>query len=355
MAGAEGKPWGGQVTLPWRALLALPILLAAGVVGPPAEATPLARNGLIVYAPSYEDPCLESPCEELDQGIGGPPQALPRIRLIEPDRNRSRAVRCSTRTRICRDAGVSFSPDGRLLAVSSDRAITLLRLPGQVVQRFSFRAGEIQWSPDSRFLAASGSPVGRSRAAAGLYVLGRARGRMRRLVASAGFDRFAWAPSGRALAFTSRVGADNLSAERVQVIRRRGSGRRTVAVQPGGPRRFITDVTWSIRSTIAWTVYQQDAIGDVFAVDPRGGEKRRLLRRGESAQWSPDRRRLIFFCYRGLCTSSADGRNRRLLTGRCEAEGHPFRWSRTDARCFAATSTKIRAWALCASRANPAA
>jgi Tol biopolymer transport system component len=115
-------------------------------------------------------------------------------------------------------------------------------------------------------------------------------------------------PDGRRVAFfrSARPPLDGL-----WVLDLRGGTPRHLA------RGFIDDLDWSRDgTTIAFSRNSGEPGAGIFAVDSHGGRVRRLFRGGEFPRWSPDGRRLLCMCGRGLpiWVFDSDGGRRRRLT-----------------------------------------
>lgn len=109
----------------------------------------------------------------------------------------------------------------------------------------------------------------------------------------------AFARSGRALAFTGRVG----SRRNVYVRSTGGGAARMVARSASAP-------DWSRTNRIAFV-----RRGTIYSVSPRGGRARRVVR-GSAPSWSPSGRSIAFARRGGIYQVGADGRGLRRVV-RC--------------------------------------
>jgi Tol biopolymer transport system component len=139
-------------------------------------------------------------------------------------------------------------------------------------------------------------------------------------------------PDGSLVAFdAASPGEAPMSDSDVQVVRRDGTGRRTVA----GTRAAELDAQWSPRGSLL-SYSRQPSLADwrrswIWVVRQDGTGARRLAR-GQFARWAPDGRRLVLDAPTAesdgdLFVVAVDGRRLRRLTRTPELE-QPAGWSR---------------------------
>jgi Tol biopolymer transport system component len=254
------------------------------------------------------------------------------------------------------DAGAAWSPDGRRIALLSERfeggrrvsALYVARSDGAAPRRLTPRSltvaadsdGGLSWSPDGtriafdavrglqpgiwvvradgsglRKLAAGWDPVWSPqgnliafRARDGIRVVGAAGGAPRRVTRGAEDGFPAWAPDGSRLAFLR-----NVESRQTQVLY-------TVPARGGALRRhFGGGFGLTITRRPQWSpdgrrLAFAAGVGtfNVYVAQARGGAPRRL-RRGDWPAWSPDGRRIAYTLGSALHVMNADGtRSRRV-------------------------------------------
>lgn len=308
------------------ALLALALALALAAAS--SEARPV-RNGVIGYSTDGSNSVYDERCGGYDECDLDELEAKPvTLHTVRPSGRGGRQLRCSTRSRPCADDSPSFSPDGRLLASSSEFGVTIRRVAGPIVKHVPLEATSLSWSPDGRLLAAVVPERGATgdEDAGALHLIPRGTSAERRVLSLRGLQSAAWAPTGRALALTTRVATPRsafVDQGEVSVVRRDGSGLRRIASGLG-----YTDALWPRRGTILWErEFRYPRFGDIMRSDPTGRRVTRLVRGGEDPVVSRGRGAVAYLCFRGLCRVALSRERRRLVSGRCDAMQSGYAWS----------------------------
>ncbi len=225
------------------------------------------------------------------------------------------------------------SQDGAPDAYYSDRA-TINEInadgTGKHVLASSGYTGDVEWSPDGRWIAFDAGSAESERATSSLRVM-RANGRGLRTVATRVDDSgLAWSPDGKRLAF-SRSPAYGSAAIYIVTL----ASRRAVRVTGTGGER-VTSVSWSpdgsqIALVAGWTSTAGDALehGRAYVVDADGTNFHVVSKAGAFAKyndftsgavWLPGRAdQLLYNTDNGIYLASARAqRGRRLNTAESE-------------------------------------
>lgn len=220
----------------------------------------------------------------------------------------------------------TWSPDGSLIAFVTGDGVSVMRPDGSHVrsifrQQSRYPAGAIAWRPASVPNAFAGGQFAVTALDqeynADVYLVSGTGNHMRRLTENGVSGSPAWAPDGRAIAFT--VGTGEGSGE--LVVGRLTDRRWRVLTSRNDPQ----GVSWSTRGLVFSTTY-----GNLFFVHADGTDLHELTSSGapcndELPAWSPDATRLAFgyACIPGapppmkpgLYVANADGSLARLVFG----------------------------------------
>lgn len=231
----------------------------------PSEAR--ARNGLIAYSQETDQ------CDN-DNGCGS------YVRTVGPRGRGRRKMPCSTGPRQgCADVLPVFSPRGRRLATA---------------------ANEINFIEDEkgRLLFED------------LLAVRDVSGRVRRTISQLekGITAVAWSADARQLGFSTLRG--------IYTVRPDGTDQKLFSDERAG------DLAWSRQGRLAWTPMNG---GRIRVTNRARIRVRRLRVFAYSVAWSPSGRRLAYITTdETLKTVSANGRNRRTLTTRCDGPQSGF-------------------------------
>jgi Tol biopolymer transport system component len=227
----------------------------------------------------------------------------------------------------CAPLGVSWAPNGRLLAVVAqtgaycDRGgLWLVNSDGSGFRQVEGHAGLV-WSPDSKFLAGSRPISLFSLEAGGERVL------------SAGHSP-AWSPDGTRIAFVHNTPFD------LQVLG-------VLSVETGAVRNYTransSNPVWSPDGRrIAFIRFVGDAYHlELWVISTRGGKPRRLARglaRSTPFLWSPKGRQIAYVRGRVLFVRRLNGHEGRFLAYEPGADAvTPLAWSRDGRRVLYVT------------------
>lgn len=233
------------------------------------------------------------------------------------------------------DADPDWSPNGRLIAFTSDRGgggIFVIRPDGSGMRRvFQGAARDVDWSPDGRSLAF----VGRG----GLYIAPAVGGMPRLVVPGSAVSLPAWAPNGEEIAFVrpqrgvfaTYDGSITMTADAIYVTHKDGTGirrllpRNRAAVglaQPGS-------VGAASETCPAWSPDGKEiafqAADEVIVVAEIHTARRRTIGRGYEPSWSPDGSLIAYQCLGDVCVNSATGggSERNIAEGGGDPSWHP--------------------------------
>jgi dipeptidyl aminopeptidase/acylaminoacyl peptidase len=188
---------------------------------------------------------------------------------------------------------------------------------GTDLRRLTFSGGATEfgptWSPDGRriaFYSSSGRFPGGQ-----IYVMpadGRV-GTPRRLTTDRGeVHSPTWSPDGSRIAFIASV-RGRPREQRLDVMHANGSDRRTLVRLR---TRFASEPAWSPDGTrIAYTIDHQ-----IYVTSSAGGNRGKLVARGDEPDWSPDGRRLAFRRNLQAFVVGADGSDERRLAPTLQLE-----------------------------------
>ena len=231
------------------------------------------------------------------------------------------------------DMKPAWSPDGRRIAFYSDRdgneEIYVADADGRNQRRLTFSPGndsEPSWSPDGSRIVFTSERDG----TLNLWMM-RSDGSDQRRFTDYRLGKAAipaWSPDGRWIAFTSNMRL----GWRVSIIDVEGRQERVLANANGDCRP-----AWSPDGrSIAFVSMRSDGKGDIWVMDPDGGNPRRVTTDPTlydyHPAWSPDGRRIVFAAgpdkqrYK-LFVIDADGANRRQLTFGSAFDTYPS-WTR---------------------------
>ncbi len=258
-----------------------------------------------------------------------PPGAPAEIYVVDVDGTNRRNL---TNHR-SRDSGPSWSPDGRQIAFSSDRAagqgIYIMEANGRLQRLLTdFGAGPLAWSPDGRRLAFVAYVDGNL----DIYVIDAVVPERwerpavpQRLTEDPARDSWpSWSPDGRQIAFESDRQEDKAQA-----------GIYVMDADGGNPRN-LTPV-WSAHQPswspdgqqIAFASGRGGTMG-IWVMDADGGNPRNLTDEwggDEAPSWTSDGQHIIFQSYRDInyevYVMEADGTDQRNLTRSPDQERWP--------------------------------
>ena len=203
------------------------------------------------------------------------------------------------------DSAPDWSPDGKLIAFSSNReggGIFVVGTDGKGIRRVTATKGKApEWSPDGKeiaFEAPDGLRV--------IAVTGKGEHRVAR-VSSSGEQSMApaWSPDGKRIAFVREVSDGSFV---IFVVPRNGGASRRLLKPAFDP----DDPNWSILTaselTPAWSrdgkrVAYNDREGVVYFADVATGDRETVTTDGPGFDptWSPDSSKLAYQCSGSLC------------------------------------------------------
>jgi Tol biopolymer transport system component len=205
-------------------------------------------------------------------------------------------------SRLRENCGESCEETGR-----PPSSIFTMRGDGTRLRRFALpcEAGaECSWAEPSP------SPDGRTIALPGLRLVDHDGRNLRPIPGTHGGSDAQWAPGGRRLAFSCFWRIENGGSQSdVCTVALDGSGLNRLTETGGG------EPTWSRRGQIAFVrpvVYQGKP--RLWTMPAAGGAPRQLTQTwARHPRFSPDGRRIVYECNGGVCVIGVDGRGRRRL------------------------------------------